>query len=466
MFTQKNTGSLRVAKAGLSALLVLMILFSALPGTASALSGPVIKMTIVDEDPYPAQAGDRIRILLQIENTGTKADNVTINVKSEYPFSISAADATRVIGTMTSGRKVYEEFYITVDKDALNGVRDLKIRYKTDDENNKQWIEKVFPIAVGNQAFDSMGTVAVSDVSSSPASFMPGDSGLVNITLKNTATAGSISMKNATYDTNAHIQGIELISRSDIVVTTDSRTDVGILGPGDSLTVPFQITVPEGTPDGRYLLTLAIKGNSYEYNIQRDVVIDVNSDSVGIIQSAVPSAGVLELDVVNYHSGSLKSVAVEPVMDGVTFFPSVYFIGEMKEDDLYTIKFNMSDADGNFSMQPSSSRRTGGMMPGRAGAAEVTDGSGAAPAGQTSGNLTFRVTYVNGNNAHEETVSGDNILVIRSSGTSDSSNSPVRTIAVIAVILIILLVIAHFVLKSKRGYGLIGKNKRDKGRSE
>lgn len=424
---------------------VFVLLLSLVPG-ALALSGPVIKLSIVDEDPYPAQAGDRLRILVQIENTGLKTDNVTVNVVSDYPFSVSAAESTREIGTMISGRKVYEEFYITVADDVLPGVRDLTIRYKTED--NSHWVEKKFPVAVGTQSFDSMGTVVVENVSSSPESFMPGDSGIINVTLKNTAASSTVVMKNATYDTNAHIQGIELMSQSDIVVTTDARRDIGIIAAGDSLTVPFQVTVPEGTPDGQYLLTLAVRGNSYEYNIQRDIVVNVDSKAIGVIQSSAPSAGTLELDVINYHSGSLKSVSVEPIMDGVTFFPPVYFIGEMSADDLYTIKFNLSDGSGNFNLPSASSRNPGpGGRPGVA-VAETTDENASADG------LTLKISYINGYTSHEDTLSGDNIIVSVPFSREAGSGGGLSTLILAVVFVLIVLAAAHLYLKKKKGVGL------------
>lgn len=406
--------SKKTLNSALRILLVLMLILSLFSGTASAAVG--LKITLVDQDPYPAQAGSQIRFWIQAENIGDgTANNVTIQVVSDGVFSASTSESTKSYDYIYAGSKVYHEYVMYVASDAPDGPRDLTVRYRMN--NSSAWYEQKFTVNIGGVVdTDNRGTLIIENITPDPEVFMPGDEGIIWVTLKNNATNPTVSISNKTYSANARVQSADLYSKDNIVVMSDAVNDIGIIAPGDNIAVPFRISIPEETPDGTYLLTLNVTGSSYEYNIKRNIEIKVDSDGIKAIQSKAASSSAagktIEIDIVNYHQGTVRGVSIVPVADGMSFYPTEYFIGEMKPDDLYTAKFN------------------------------ITQGAG-------DSNVEFKAVYYNGDNYHEDNVTLDIGPVMKQSSGIGS------LLLYLVIILLIVAVVAHFYLKKKRDMSLL-----------
>lgn len=347
----------------------ILMICCASSGLAASNESGGAKITLVEENPYPAQIGEQMRILVQIENVrSTPIENASVQVVSEYPFFIDSSSSKRDLGTLYSGKKHYEEFYIMIDSSAPKGPRDLKIRQKS---GNGNWVETRFPIHIGSNVFDSRGTLILEQVVCEPAAFMPGDRGQISIRLKNNATTPTIVLNKTEYDTNARIQTADLISTNEISVTSNMKNEIGIVSASDSKELLFDVKVPENMAPGTYYMTLQITGNSYEYNFKQDIAIKVDDSRVAVIQSKDPVPGangtVIEFDIVNYRPNSIRGATIIPQKEGVRFYPHKYFIGEMKTDELYTAKFTM-----------------------------VTENS------EKEENITIKAEYMNGDNKHTD----------------------------------------------------------------
>lgn len=407
--------SKKTFNSALRVLLALMILLSLFSGISSAAPG--LKITLVDQTPYPAQPGNQIRFWIQAENIGDGTlSNVTIEVVFDGVFSASTAESAKTYSDIYAGTKVYHEYIMYVAGDAPDGPRELTVRYKSNNSSN--WIEQKFTVGIGGIVdTDNRGTLIIENVTSNPEVFMPGDEGIVWVTLKNNATNQTVSTSDKSiYMMDARIQSADLYSKDNIIVKSEAVNDLGIIAPGDNISVPFRIHVPEDTPDGTYLLTLNVTGSSYEYNIKRNVEIKVDSSGIKAIQSKAAASSMagktIEIDIVNYHQGAVRGVSIIPVAEGMSFYPTEYFIGEMKPDDLYTAKFN------------------------------ITQGIGGS-------DVEFKAVYYNGDNAHEDSVTLD-------IGPVAKQSSGITTyIMYLVIILLIAAVVAHFYLKKKRDMSLL-----------
>jgi hypothetical protein len=208
---------------------------------------------------------------------------------------------------------------------------------------------------VGTETFDSKGTVELAEIVSSPEVFMPGDEGTVTVILKNTATSATVTIDGKDYDTNARIQAAVLRPLSDgITVQYAPYYEMGLLGPGESIKLTFNIEVEEDAKEGVHNLELEIEGNSYDYNSRKNIPLKVDSSNIKVITSKplelVDGKATVEFDVANTHPNELNSVSIRPEAEGVRFYPAEYFIGPMDPDELFTIKFdairdNSSDSD-------------------------------------------------------------------------------------------------------------------------
>ncbi|WNY26120.1 hypothetical protein [Methanolapillus millepedarum] len=472
--TAKQKSNKRSIVAILLLIAVICAGFSAPAGAAS----PSLKLTMIEQDPYPAQPGEQLRVWIQAENIGSGTlENVTIRVVQNSPFSISSGDSSKTYGYIYSGTKVYNEFFLSVAGDATKGPRDLKVQYRIDDGN---WIETTFSINIGGVIdADSKGTLIVENVTSDPDVFMPGDSGIVWVTLKNNATSPTVAIANKTYETTARIQSIDLYSTDDIIVTSPAMDDLGIIAAGDTIKVPFRVSIPENLTDGTYLLTLNVTAGSYQYNIKRSVEIKVDSDGIRSIQSAEPKMNgtntTVEIDIVNYHQGVVRGVTVIPEAEGMTFYPSEYFIGEMDPDDLYTAKFNVKSANAGFGAG-NGTTATGGGSGGSMGTrppgtmmvrllnmlpvADAADPNNSNKSGQSGQTITLRTVYYNGDNKHEDV----STVTLSSFGgmqtvQKQSSLFSVKNMIIAIVVILIAAVGANYYLKKKKNTTLVNYSK-------
>jgi LPXTG-motif cell wall-anchored protein len=407
----------KITVATLFSLLLIFLLF-AVPASA-AVGGANLKVTIVETNPYPAKIGEYLTLTVQVENIGgDKADNVDIQVVPQYPFSLdSEANALQNVGVLNPGRTATKEFYLFVDKNAQKGIRSIDIRTKT--SKNSPWSEKSFDIRIGTETFNSKGTVELKEFVSDPEVFMPGDRGTVTVTLKNTASNPTVTIGGSDFDTNARIQAAVLRPLSDGIIVLDAPYgDMGLLGPGDSIKLTFNVKVAEDAPEGTHNFELAIEGNSFDYNSRKNIPLKVDSSNIRVIPSKelqlINGESTIEFDVANTHPNEFSSVSIKPEAEGVIFYPAEYFIGPMNSDELFTIEFNAVADDDSWS---------------------------ASKEGEI--NMSLTANYNNGINRHANTV-GD----LKFTNTSESTES--NSTAVLAGGLIIISVPAALLFYRRR----------------
>ena len=385
----------------------LLLIASVFAFPASAAVGSAnLKVTIVETNPYPAKIGEYLTLTVQVENVGgDKANNIDIEVVPKYPFSLdSQANAIQNIGALNPGRTATKEFYLYVDKNAQKGVRSIDIRTRTDKGN--PWSEKSFDLRIGTETFDSKGTVELAEIITSPEAFMPGDRGTITVTLRNTASTPTVNIDGKDYDTNARIQAAILRPLSDGIRVQDAPYyEMGLLGPGDSIKLTFNVEVEEEARDGVHNLELMIEGNSFDYNSRKNIPLEVDSSNVKVITSKpltmVDGKATIEFDVANTHPNELNSVSIKPEAAGIRFYPAEYFIGPMDPDELFTIKFDA-----------------------------VRDNSSKAEKKDEAINMSVSANYNNGINRHENIVGN---LNLEDDSIPSETNSTFAIAGVIAV---------------------------------
>jgi len=343
---------MRGQKIPITFIVIFMLLVSfifAAPASAATASAN-LKVTIVETNPYPAKIGQYLDLTVQVENVGReRAEDVDIEIVPEYPFSLDTEEnAVQNIGALAPDKFASKEFHLFVDKNAQKGVRTIDIRTRIDKSN--PWSEKTVDIRIGTETFESKGTVELAEFVTSPEVFMPGDRGTITVTLKNTATATTVTIDDKDYDTNARIQAATLKPLSDGITNLEAPYyEMGLVGPGDSIQLTFNVKVEEDASEGTHNLELAIEGNSYDYSCRKNIPLKVDSSNIKVIPSKplqmVDGQATVEFDVANTHPNELNSVSIKPEAEGVKFYPAEYFIGPMDSDELFTIEFDATVDD-------------------------------------------------------------------------------------------------------------------------
>jgi len=129
-----------VVLAGILALLICSMASATVFETESGIitDDPYLHVTLVNQDPYPAEPGGYVDLLFKVENWGVeKAENVVVELMPEYPFSIYGADAIRELGTIEctqgdedEGSSAYlVKYRVLVDRYAVDGENEIKLKY-------------------------------------------------------------------------------------------------------------------------------------------------------------------------------------------------------------------------------------------------------------------------------------------------------------------------------------------------
>ncbi|MGA9187960.1 MAG: hypothetical protein WB014_05185, partial [Methanosarcina sp.] len=284
----------------------------------------------------------------------------------------------------------------------------IDIRTKTGRDN--PWSEKSFDIRIGTETFNSKGTVELKEIVSDPKAFMPGDRGTITVTLTNTATTPTVTIDGSDFDTNARIQAAVLRPLSEGIIVLDAPyEDMGLLGPGNSITLTFNVKIAEDAAEGTHNLELAIEGNSFDYNSRKNIPLKVDSSNIRVIPSKelqlINGESTLEFDVANTHPNEFNSVRIKPEAEGVRFYPVEYFIGPMNPDELFTIEFN-AVADNSSDSRKENSEPI---------------------------NLILSASYGNGINKHENIVSNMSIQSVEET-EGGSSNMVIIGLLLIVVV--------------------------------
>ncbi len=177
----------------------------------------------------------------------------------------------------------------------------------------------------------------------SPEVLMPGDTALLTITLKNGAAqygTGGEGVEGMTLSTP--VNKTTLIGTDEIDVSNGDNNKVGMIGPNDEIVLYYNIKANEGIADGIYLLDFYADAGYDSREIYRQIPVKVDSTNVSISRAEQPSNGQISLDIANSRQNTLNAVTIVPNGGGVEFSPEKYYIGTMKPDEIFTIKFDMA----------------------------------------------------------------------------------------------------------------------------
>ena len=191
------------------------------------------------------------------------------------------------------------------------------------------------------------------DYSVDPAYLMPGDEGIVTVTLNNAAKDYSYSVfvnnrtREEVFDLSAQVIDASLSGDSHVQVTSNSYYDVGLLGPGDTIDFTYSIKISEDAPDSIRFLDFVFIGGGDMYDVKWKIPVTIDSSGIQLINSEVGrDSDYIVLDVANVRPNTVKAVTIVPATDNVEFRPAQYFIGTMDSDEMFTIQFDIEPEDG------------------------------------------------------------------------------------------------------------------------
>ncbi|MFQ6073199.1 MAG: COG1361 S-layer family protein, partial [Methanosarcinales archaeon] len=278
-------------------LIILFCTVCSFIGIASA--GGALKVDLTKYDPYPAEPGKYVDVWIKVENLGmSNAEDVSIELIPKYPFSLELGeDAINSPGLISPDQAAIYKYRLRVDENAVFGKNTIKVKVSQADGT---WINKTFDLEIGSDIVDSKGTIKLVSVKTDPETLMPGDTGTVTLTLQNSASQYSITFEGKEYSMNYQIKSAELKSNNVISVTSDPYKNVGIVAPGDSVNLTYNIKISGTAQDGTYYPNFEVDSDSSLYDVNLKVPVKVDSSAIKVIKSKVQpienGKGKIELD--------------------------------------------------------------------------------------------------------------------------------------------------------------------------
>jgi hypothetical protein len=240
------------------------------------------------------------------------------------------------------------------------------------------FISIYIPVVEANPA------VMITSYELSPEILMPGDTAVLTLQVKNAetvATQTSTSVSGGDTTTTVRTLGVDIDniwitaaqSGGKQIRATAHYDDIGYLAAGASIEVPFKLIVDTNMSAGLYFPIVNIDVSSGT-DVQFPLLMKVSNSSVDLIPTSVPSkisnGGATEITVtaVNKRENAVNEVMITPQGTNVEFVPESYFLGSLatktSEDVIFSIK----------------------------------------PLGTGARNISFNVSYKNGDNLHTNTL--------------------------------------------------------------
>ncbi|MBI2208408.1 hypothetical protein HYU50_02835 [Candidatus Woesearchaeota archaeon] len=301
-----------------------------------------IAVTLVNQEPDPAEPGKYVDVRFKFDNNGTgEARNVIVELLPEYPFSLdTGVNAIRNLGTIQSMQRgdvgVIVKYRLRVDENAVEGENDLKIRYKIE---GYSWIEpEEFKVDV--QTHDAV--LSVNSVSIGEKILQPGASNTVKIMVSNEADSALKDIK----------ARLELGGLPFIPLGSTNEKSIYKIDSMESYEFDFEILANPEAASGAYQVPLKITysdelGKPYSKNSTIGLIvgarpdISVTLDATEVYETKKP--GEIVIKVVNKGVTDIKfaNVKLMPSKDYRILSNDEDYLGNIDSDDYETAEFKI-----------------------------------------------------------------------------------------------------------------------------
>lgn len=217
-----------------------------------AAEGCELEVSMINQDPYPANPGEYVKVLFQINGLANPdCGVVTFQVKEEFPFSVKPGTENPVeVRSGTYSRK-FSSFYnapyeILVHKDAVDGDHTIEVSYTTDE------VEKLDEFTINIEDTQVDFEIYVKD-------YDP---------LTKTLTFEILNIG----DNDIEALSLEIPKQTNIAIKGASRKVIGDLDSNEYTTADFEATPEDGKIELQIIYTDVI-------NVRREITKEVMFDS-------------------------------------------------------------------------------------------------------------------------------------------------------------------------------------------
>jgi hypothetical protein len=279
----------------------------------------IIRVGMISQIPDPAEPGKYVDLRFKFENNGSKvAENIEAEILPEYPFSLDpGVSAKKSLGSINPQQRgdngVIIKYRLRVDKDALEGQSEIKLRYKIGESG---WVT-LPEFKVNIQPYDAI--LLLDMVKSEPETIKPGEKAKIEITFNNMA---EILLKKIRVK-------LDLQDTPFAPIGSTNEKVIDKIDKGEKSKVVFDMIAEPDADSGVYKVPI-------EYVYFDNLGTEYSRDSkIGLIIGAEPDLAYTIDSTTIYQAGNKGDVCIKIVNKGVN---DIKFLNvKMAESDDYTI---------------------------------------------------------------------------------------------------------------------------------
>ncbi|MCK5233940.1 MAG: COG1361 S-layer family protein [Candidatus Aenigmarchaeota archaeon] len=319
-----------------SVLIVMALVFFVPMAYAGLDDDTAISISLVNQDPDPAIAGNIFDMRLSVINTGgNAANNFIIEIVPEYPFElVSGEPSLQNIGTITGYQGYYDEnmkivkYRMMVDSSAPTGSYNVKVKYY--EEGSYYVSEKNIPIDVKNKEVAEI-------IHIDKTLLVPGNQSRMKFTISNVGNA----------PLNDLIFSWENEDKIILPVGSDNTRYIKYIDVGGSADVEYQVIADTNAVLGLYQLNLYLTYEEYANGSSKTIStiagVYVGGETDFDVAFSESSLGQTSFSVANIGSNPANSVfVIIPEQKGwIVSGSSSVIIGNLNKGDYTVASFGL-----------------------------------------------------------------------------------------------------------------------------
>lgn len=302
---------------------LILVLFS----IQSALGAPAFNLILVSQTPYPVEPGQNMKIEVELQNTGTTANNMVLEMVVNDPFELLPGEnRIKSFTEIRGGDSVKATYNMKVDDSAISGDYDIDFRIYND-VTPSNYLKKEISINI-----QGIAKLVLGQVTTDPSEIEPGGTVGLNILVRNVGTGDATQLE------------AELTSGSEniVPVLSGGLIYVGDLPAGKEKAITLRFNVEESAEYKTYTSTLTLKYMD-EGNVERedrfDIGIPVKGKIILDIIKIEPDfeRNRLEIEIANKGTADAKSLESKLVIGGEIV--GVEYTSQLKATKKTTLTF-------------------------------------------------------------------------------------------------------------------------------
>ncbi|MBW3003932.1 PLDc N-terminal domain-containing protein [Candidatus Woesearchaeota archaeon] len=296
-----------------------------------------VRVTLLNQNPDPAEPGGFVELRFNVENTGSTVDEAKFEILEEFPFEVVSEAVHEISEFKGAGDNSYTLYYkLKVSEDAVEGDNEIKLRFTL---GLGKWVT-AGPFVVRVKTHDAV--LDIEEISTEPSRLMAGDEGELRFELKNYADS---LLK------DVHVK-LDVSSGDFTPVGSTNERTVNQLSSGDSVSLSYNLYVDADADAKVHQIPVELTYSDetdtvYSKNLTIGLYVDGDPEYfLNLEDSDVYEAGKrgkIVLSVSNIGPSDMKFLTIElkESPDYEVISNRKEYLGNLESDDFETAEFQI-----------------------------------------------------------------------------------------------------------------------------